>query len=108
MKLIIRASLLIGGALFTLLLGSILFAAYDRKLFIQTVEGWHVASNDLTNFVLSCAKQVEYAAKHPTVKEMRSQLLVCFRSIFASILNIYKTICQEFPIYYDVVKSKFI
>ncbi|KAE8750982.1 hypothetical protein FOCC_FOCC002410 [Frankliniella occidentalis] len=95
------------GIVTTLLFCCILFAAYDRKLFLELIEDYNIASNDVTGPILYAAKYVENASKHPTFRELRSQLAVCFRSIIASILNIYKTICQEFPVYYDWLKSKF-
>ena len=108
LKFVTRFLVLIGLSAIILFISSIIFAAYDRKSFLQFVEGLNIASNDFTHIILYCAKYVEYTLKHSAVREMRSQLVVCFRSIIASILNIYKTICQEFPIYYDVLKSKFV
>lgn len=107
-KMTFHAILLFCAAVVIAFVSSIIIAVYDRKLFIQTTSEYHFIPDNVTTYILHFAKHVEDAAKHPTVKEMRSQLAACFRSIVASILNIYKTICQEFPLYYDVVKSKFV
>lgn len=106
-KILLRLLFITTIILTILIVISITFAVYDRKLFVQITEEYGLISKDVASYVLYFAKHVEYAAKHPTVKEMRSQLTACLRSIIASILNIYKTICQEFPVYYDVLKSKF-
>lgn len=107
-KVFLKLLLIICTSAVLLFVSGIIFAAYDRKSFLQLVEDYGIASNDLVGYVTYCAKHAEHAAKHPFLKEMRSQLAACVRSIVASSLNIYKTICQEFPVYYDVVKSKFL
>lgn len=91
----------------TLFVGSILFAAYDRKWFFDIANRYDFIPDELASFILYFGRQVEYSLKHPTVKEMKSQLAACFQSIVASVLHIYKTICQEFPAYYDALKNRF-
>lgn len=105
---VFRIFLTLCAVMLTIFVGSILFAAYDRKWFFEIARRYEFIPEDLTTFILYFGRHVEHSLKHPTVKEMKSQLAACFQSIVASIFHMYKTISQEFPAYYDAIKNRFI
>ncbi|KAK3921336.1 Vesicle transport protein SEC20 [Frankliniella fusca] len=74
LQLFLRSIFFCFGIVITLCISCVLFAAYDRKSFLQLTERYDYVSNDVTGPILYVAKYVENASKHPTLRELRSQL----------------------------------